>query len=309
MTTSSEADIVPLPPGTVISGKWNGNQYRLEKLIGLGANGRVYLAISNGHYRCAVKLGREAAELQGEANNLAALDGAEKKRTPFLLDVDDAIVGGREIPFYSMRYISGVPVNAYLGEHGSQWVGVIGYRLLERLAQLHEAGWVFGDVKSDNVLVGPYGKVELVDYGGMSAIGRSVRQFTEIYDRGYWTAGGRTADHAYDWFSVAMLWLHALDGKRLMHLTRTLLPQNRHPGELMKLVRSHPRLKPVEGWMENAFAGRFASTRDAAKQWRDALQPAARNAPPAGQVPLWMASLFIATVALSLSAVAVWLFQ
>lgn len=301
--------MVPLPPGTLLRGKWHGKTYRLEKLVGLGANGQVYLATSNGNMKCAVKLGLDAAELQGEANILAALDSAEKKRRPFLLDVDDARIDGRDVPFYIMRYISGVPVNAYVQKHGAQWIGVVGYRLLERLSQLHEAGWVFGDIKSDNVLVSEYGKLELVDYGGMSAIGRSVRQFTEIYDRGYWSAGSRTADSAYDWFSVGMLWLHALDRKRLLHLTKTLLPQNRHPGELMKLVRSHPRLKPLESWMEKAFTGQFADTRDASKQWRDTVQRSQKNKPAAGQVPVWMAGLFAATVVLSLSVAAVWLFQ
>ena len=294
----------------MLRGKWHSRTYRIERLIGLGANGQVYLATSNGYLKCAVKLGLDAADLQSEANNLAALDNAEKKRKPFLLDVDDALIDGREVPFYIMRYVSGVPVNAYLQKHGAQWVGVVGYRLLERLSQLHEAGWVFGDIKSDNVLVGDYGTLELVDYGGMSAIGRSVRQFTEIYDRGYWSAGSRTADSAYDWFSVGMLWLHALDRKRLLQLTKTLLPQNRHPSELMKLVRSHPRLKPLESWMEKAFAGQFADTRDAAKQWRETLQQSqgVKHA-GGGRVPVWMASLFAATVVLSLSVAAVWLFQ
>ncbi|WP_035119502.1 serine/threonine protein kinase [Cohnella panacarvi] len=309
MTTSSDTEVNPLPPGTLLRGKWHGKTYRLEKLIGLGANGQVYLATSNG-YKCAVKLGLDAADLQGEANILAALDHAEKKRRPFLLDVDDALIGGREVPFYIMRFVPGVPVNAFLQKHGAQWVGVVGYRLLERLVQLHEAGWVFGDIKSDNVLVGEYGKLELVDYGGMSAIGRSVRQFTEIYDRGYWSAGGRTADAAYDWFSVGMLWLHALDRKRLLHLTKTLLPQNRNPEELMKLVRSNSRLKPLESWLEKAFSGRFEDTRDAAKQWREAVQhPQKSKSQASGQVPVWMASLFAAAVVLSLSVAAVWLFQ
>jgi serine/threonine protein kinase len=299
----------PLPPGTMLRGKWNGNNYRLERLIGLGANGQVYLATSNGYFRCAVKLGLEAAELQGEANILSALDGTEKKRRPFLFDVDDALLDGKEVPFYTMRYISGVPVKAYVQEYGSQWVGVIGYRLLERLAQIHEAGWVFGDIKSDNVLVGEYGKVELVDYGGMSVIGRSVRQFTEIYDRGYWSAGSRTADAAYDWFSVGMLWLHALDGKRLMQLTSTLLPQNRHPSDLMKLVRSHPRLKPLERWMEKAFTGQFADTKEAAKQWRETLQQSQPAKSAASHVPMWMASLFAVSIVLSVTVAAVWLFQ
>ena len=298
-----------LPKGTEIRGKWNGKTYRLERLLGLGANGQVYLAAAGNRVSCAIKLGLEAAELQGEVNILASLDHFEKGRAPFLLDVDDAEVNGRQIPFYAMKYVPGVPLKEYLKRHGSHWIGVVGYRLLERLAQLHEAGWVFGDVKSDNVLVGDYGRVELVDYGGASAIGRSVRQFTEIYDRGYWSAGSRTADPGYDLFAVGVLWLHALDGKRLVQLSRTLIPQNRHPRELMKLVKSNPRLMPLESWMEKAFAGRFASARESGREWREALREAQKPKAGDDRVPGWMAGLLGAAIVLSTTLAAIWLLQ
>lgn len=306
MTTSSNKK--PLPPGTVITGKWNGKSYRLERLLGLGANGQVYLASIGGRSVYAIKMGLEAAELQGEANILASLDFSEKERRPFLLDVDDALLDGRDVPFYVMRYIPGSPVKIYLRKHGSGWLGVIGYRLLERLTILHEAGWVFGDIKSDNVLVDQYGRVELVDYGGMTAIGRSVRQFTEVYDRGYWSAGGRTADPAYDWFAVAVLWIHALDGKRLMQLSRTLIPQNRHPSELMKLVRTNPRLRPMQGWMQKALEGRFENSRDACIQWRESMRVAHSAEATVPHVPGWMAGLLAASIVLCTS-LAIWLFQ
>ncbi|KIL34963.1 serine/threonine protein kinase [Cohnella kolymensis] len=306
MTTLS--DKKPLPPGTKLVGKWNGKSYHLERLLGLGANGQVYLALAGGRSVCAVKIGLEAAELQGEANILASLNILEKQRRPFLLDVDDAVLDGKDVPFYVMRYIPGSPVKDHLRANGSHWFGVIGYRLLERLAALHEAGWVFGDIKSDNVLVTDYGQVELVDYGGMTAKGRSIRQFTEIYDRGYWSAGTRIADPAYDWFAVAILWLHCFDGKRLTQLSRTLIPQNRHPRELMKLVRSNPRLKPMEAWMDKAFAGRFLDSRDACANWRETIRETHSAKAKASQVPAWMAGLFAASIVLCATA-AVWLFH
>jgi serine/threonine protein kinase len=298
-----------LPLGIEIQGKWNGKRYRLVRLLGLGANGQVYLASSGGQRSCAIKIGLEAAGLQGEANILASLDHADKSRSPFLLDVDDGIVEGKEFPFYAMRYIPGTPVKTYLKKRGTHWMGVVGYRLLDRLDQLHEAGWVFGDVKNDNVLVSEYGRVELVDYGGVSAIGRSVRQFTEIYDRGYWSAGSRVADQAYDCFAVAILWLHVLDGKRLIQLTNTLLPQNRHPRELMKLVRSHSKLKRLEGWMDKALTGKFEDTREASVQWKTAFRGAPRRSSSSEGIPLWMAGLLVASIVLCTSLAAVWLFK
>ncbi|MFC4600591.1 serine/threonine protein kinase [Cohnella hongkongensis] len=305
MTTSSDQEA--LPRGSVIRGIWNGKSYRLERLLGWGSNGQVYLASTGARAYCAVKIGHEAAELQGEVNVLSSLNHSEKGRPPFLLDVDDAVVGGKKIPFYAMRYVPGIPLKAYLKSNGAHWMGVIGYRLLERLAHLHEAGWVFGDIKSDNILVGEYGRVELVDYGGVSAIGRSVRQFTEIYDRGYWSAGSRVADPAYDLFAVGLLWVHALDGKRLVQLTRTLIPQNRHPRELMKLVRTNPKLQPVEGWIEKALTGQFASTRDSTREWREAVRISQLPSPNDDRVPGWMAGLLGAAIVLSTTLAAVWL--
>jgi serine/threonine-protein kinase len=305
--TSSEQRV--LAPGTLVRGKWNGKKYRLEKLLGIGANGQVYLAFW-GHSVCALKFGIEAAEIQAEANVLASLDksGRVPGRSPFLLDVDDFSTEGRDLPFYVMRYVPGSPVRDYLTRQGTGWMGVIGYRLLERLVVLHDAGWVFSDIKSDNVLVHDYGMVALVDYGGVTAIGRGVRQFTEMYDRGYWSAGSRAADPAYDWFAVAMLWLHAVDGKRLLELSHTLLPQNRHPGELMKLVGSHPVLRPYAGWMERAFWGGFVNTREALQEWRLAIRGAERDERN-GRLPAWMKALLAGSVVLCASAAAVWLFH
>ncbi|RIE01680.1 serine/threonine protein kinase [Cohnella faecalis] len=297
-----------MPSGTTVKGIWNGRIYRLERLLGTGANGHVYLA-ANGRSQYAMKLGFEVTDLQGEANVLASLDHAERGRPPFLLDVDDFELNGRKVPFYVMRVVPGMPASAYLSKRGSEWLGVIGHRLLERLSQLHDAGWVFGDIKNENVLVHDYGKVGLVDYGGVTAIGRSVRQFTEIYDRGYWSAGSRTAEPSYDWFAAAMLWVHATDGKRLIRLTETLLPQNRHPRELLKLVRTNPHLRPVETWMERAFAGQFQDTADACLHWRSCLRQADRDALAAsgGKVMGWMTGLFAASLVLFVSAAAVWL--
>ncbi|RUS48737.1 serine/threonine protein kinase [Cohnella sp. AR92] len=297
-----------MSPGTILKGKWNGRKYRLERLLGVGSNGQVYLA-SFGRSFCAVKLGRDASDLQAEANVLASLDHREK-RPPFLLDVDDAVLNGTTLPFYVMQYVPGTPVRTYLRKHGAEWYGIVGYRLLKRLAELHDAGWIFGDVKNDNILVSDYGKIALVDYGGMTASGRAVRQFTEIYDRGYWTAGSRTADPSYDWFSVAVLWIHVLDEKRLLHLTRTLLPQNRDPGELMALVKTNPNLKPMTGWFERALHGRFESTQEAAEAWRTAVhgvQSAKAPSPPL--VPRWMAGVFALSILLCLSLMAIWLFN
>ncbi|MBD2848414.1 phosphotransferase [Paenibacillus sp. IB182496] len=295
-----------LQHGTIIAGKWKGGRYRIERLLGEGANGKVYLVESRGR-RYALKVGADAVDLQSEINGLQALarQGTPREE-PFLVEVDDFRDGrGHEYPFYVMRYVRGKPLADYIAKEGPEWVPLIGYHLLMRLAALHEAGWVFGDLKPDNVLVAEYGRAQLVDYGGVTAIGSGVRQFTEVFDRGYWSAGSRTADPQYDLFSFAVLFIQLVEGKRLDELTRTLLPHSRVPAELLRLAEDHPVLAPARGWLRRALQGEFGSAREAAASWQRELHRA-RVARPAGSGPRWLGGLFVAS-ALLLATTIFWL--
>ena len=40
-------------------------------------------------------------------------------------------------------------------------------------------------------------------------IGRSIKEFTEFFDRGYWGLGSRSAEPSYDLFAVAMIFINA----------------------------------------------------------------------------------------------------
>lgn len=302
MKTSSE---LRLAPGTVVTGKWNRGRYRVERLLGEGANGKVYL-VEHGRRLYAMKVGGDAVDLQSEINALRAL-ASRRRAEPFLLAVDDLVNGdGAEFPFYIMRYVRGSALHEYLQREGADWFPLVGYNLLRKLAELHEAGFVFGDLKRENVLVGEYGRVELVDYGGATAVGKGVRQFTELYDRGFWNAGSRTAEASYDLFSFAVLCLHLFEGRRLLQLSQTVLPQNRSPAELIRLTDRHPMLKPFAGWLKQALQGEFASAREAAAAWQrimygGGVRPARRRS-SAG----WAAGLFACTM-LALVAAIVWM--
>ena len=119
-------------------------------------------------------MGLDAVDLQSEINVLQSI--AKQKQhghEPFLFDVDDLYgPDGKEYPFYIMRYVLGSTLDDYLKQQGSEWFPLVGLNLLGKLAKLHQAGWVFGDLKVENVLVADYGHVELVDYGGVTAVGQ-----------------------------------------------------------------------------------------------------------------------------------------
>ncbi|MFD0717145.1 serine/threonine protein kinase [Paenibacillus sp. GCM10027626] len=295
MTTSFDWS---LPRGAIVKGKWKHGSYRVERLLGEGANGKVYLVESARNWY-AMKIGADAVDLQSEVNVLQSIAQQRKgaRSESYLIDVDDMRASnGKEYPFYIMRYIKGAVLSDYLLKEGTDWFPVVGCNLLGKLAELHSAGWVFGDVKIENVLVASYGRVELVDYGGVTAMGKSVRQFTEIYDRGYWNAGTRVADAQYDLFSFAVLCIQLYEGRRLAQLSAALLPQNRMPEELLKLVAVNPQLKSLSHWLRKALLGEFQHTREAVNSWRQWMNRPGnrRSSAPASR---WIKGLFVASAA------------
>jgi serine/threonine protein kinase len=267
VTTSSN---FTFSPGTVLVGKWKGQKYTVEQLLGEGANGRVYL-VRQGKSTYALKVGYQTLDLQSEVNVLQALSKSKAGQSPFLIDVDDLQVQGEVLPFYVMQYIKGYHIQDYINKHGSDWLYLIGTHLLKQLTELHRFGWVFGDLKLENIIVTDFGKVELIDYGGTTEIGKSVKQFTEIYDRGYWNSGSRSADLGYDLFSMAVLFIILCDSKKRLSSSIPLLPQHREADYLVSIVEDIPALLPLRYVLKNMILQKYSKTEEALEDWKRSL--------------------------------------
>jgi serine/threonine protein kinase len=252
---------------TVLTGKWNKAVYQVERLLGEGANGKVYL-VKRGKRQYALKLGLDAADLQSEVNALKVLSKSNTSFQNYLLDVDDFHYQGADYPFYVMRYIKGQTISDFIRHNGRDWMGLIGLNILRKLVELHERGYVFGDIKVQNMLVCGYGDVELIDFGGVTAKGRSVKQFTEVYDRGYWGAGTRSADEGYDMFAFAVLLISSTETEQRMHGIDKLLPQNRNVQMLIDLLKTNPILEPCMPVLQKALLGHYTSSSQVLAAWR-----------------------------------------
>ncbi|PWW19006.1 serine/threonine-protein kinase [Cytobacillus oceanisediminis] len=240
-------------PGTVIEGKWHRNRYTIVKELGYGANGIVYLAKSQ-NQQVALKMSDNGMSITSEVNVLKSFAKVQGSALgPSLLDVDDWERRSSKISFYVMEYIQGPDLLTFIRQKGPSWTGVLIVQLLSDLEALHKNGWVFGDLKPDNLIVtGPPPKIRTIDVGGTTVQGRAIKEFTEFYDRGYWGLGTRKADPPYDLFAAAMILINTAYPKRFSKSTGDLK-------QLKLMVRQKKELLKYEDVILNALQGNYAS--------------------------------------------------
>ncbi len=252
MAATSKNQAANVPRGTRIRGKWNHQSYLIMKKLGSGALGTVYLADST-KGRVAIKLGTDSMSITSEVNVLKQLSMVQGTILgPFFYEIDDWELNGRRYPFYVMEYINGEPLFTFIERRGYEWLGILMLQLLRDLSALHREGWVFGDLKPDNLLVeGSPPTMRWLDVGGTTAIGRSVKEFTEFFDRGYWGLGTRVAEPSYDLFSVAMIMINAAYPQRFER------PKKESELFLMNKIESNPLLRGYKPILKKALSGKY----------------------------------------------------
>lgn len=247
-----------LKPGDSLHGKWNQNTYRIIKQLGKGANGVVYLARS-ARGQVALKVSDDTMSITSEVNVLKAFSKARSRTMgPSLYDADDMIAGPdkQTISFYAMEYVQGPLLQNYVQKKGEEWISVLMIQLLTDLSILHREGWVFGDLKPDNLIVaGPPAKIRCIDVGGTTKQGRAIKEFTEFFDRGYWGFGSRKAEPAYDLFAVAMIMINCAITQKFK--------KSEHPKEqLLSVIEKNAYLSRYKNVLLSALYGHYSSAEE-----------------------------------------------
>ncbi len=147
------------------------NRYREVSLVGRGGMGQVVIAHDTVLDRqVALKVVRPdrlqspdaAARLAQEARITASLDH------PAIVPVHDAGRTPDGAPFYVMRLVRGRPLSVVLAEtaadarltHLRHVLAVV-----EAIAYAHHRGVVHRDLKPDNIMLGEFGEVQVMDWG------------------------------------------------------------------------------------------------------------------------------------------------
>jgi len=252
---------IELRPGTVITGKWHRKSYFIRKKLGSGTVGAVYLCETSDRKHAALKISDQGTSLTVEVNVLKSLQRVQGNRLgPCLFDVDDwRSPLGITYSFYVMEYLKGTDMNDFIRTRGKEWIGVFMLQLLEDLDRLHQTGWVFGDLKPENLLVvSSPARIRWVDVGGTTQIGRAIKEYTEFYDRGYWGIGTRKAEPSYDLFSFVMVFMQVCYPNRF--------ERGHHPEKtLFKKLDAAHMLKPYHMPLKKALTGKYWSAAEMKK--------------------------------------------
>jgi serine/threonine protein kinase len=271
MMNNSLKNRFKIAPGTIIKGKWHGNRYMIVKELGNGANGIVFLAKA-GHHDVAIKLSDNGMSIISEGNVLKSFAKVQGIALgPSLLDVDDWETRSGKISFYVMEYIHGPDLLTFIRTKGHTWTSILILQLLSDLSQLHHNGWVFGDLKPDNLIVtGPPPKIRCIDVGGTTLHGRAIKEFTEFYDRGYWGLGTRKADPQYDLFAVGMIMMNTAYPKRFTK-------QSGGIQQLKAAIRQKKELHKYEDIILKALEGHYSSAQEMRNDLLRAVGAASSN--------------------------------
>ncbi|MFC4620379.1 protein kinase family protein [Camelliibacillus cellulosilyticus] len=255
MYPSSKKPDFNISSGTIVTGKWHQKHYQILKPLGYGAQGTVFLAHSE-RGRVALKFAHENANVISEVNVLNKFSKVQGKSLgPSLYDVDDWVTDNGSFSFYAMEYINGTPLLDCVRVRGFEWMHVFMLQLLKDLDRLHREGWAFGDLKPENLIVtGPPLTIRWLDVGGITQIGRSIKEYTEFFDRGYWGMGSRKAEPSYDLFACAMILINAATQKRF--------EKDREPDkQLIAMISRIGKLEPYRHILKNALVGDYLNAR------------------------------------------------
>jgi serine/threonine-protein kinase len=159
--------------------------YELLREIGRGGMGVVYLARrADGEYQrqVALKLARAPvfdAALRGRF--LAERDILAALAHPNIAPLFDGGVTEDGLPYFTMEYVDGLPIDAYCDAHRLDVRDRIGLVLCicSAIAAAHRALVVHCDLKPSNVLVTAGGDVKLLDFGIAKLLSPGARYGTD----------------------------------------------------------------------------------------------------------------------------------
>jgi len=195
----------------------------VERILGQGASGRVYRALSSDGSVIALKElqfatvpgAQQIDAFEREAATLKTLHHPSIPRFVASFQEGDGV----QLRLYlAAEFIDGEPLSARIarGPLGESELREVATQVLRVLAYLHKVGVLHRDIKPDNLIVRPGGELVLVDFGSARRLrGSQTHGATLVGTFGYMPTEqlGGTVDATSDLYALGATLLHAATGR------------------------------------------------------------------------------------------------
>jgi serine/threonine-protein kinase len=232
--------------------------FRVEKLLGRGGMGEVYLATQlslNRPVALKVLLSAYASNpnylsrLRTEATAVAKLNHPNIVHVYTLDSVDD-------IHFIAMEYVQGTNLREYIVKKGALDLPLalsIMRQTAQAIGAAGELGLIHRDIKPENILMTRKGRVKVADFGLCRDLDETnahvtqtgVTMGTPLYMSPE-QAQGHAIDHRSDLYSLGVTYYHMLTGVGPFHAENAVALALKHVREQPRSMLVHRADLPVE---------------------------------------------------------------
>ncbi len=192
--------------GEILKGKWNKNRYQVLKKLGHGGVGAVYkVKDENGRVK-ALKISDDMNSITREYENMKKIKML--KIIPKIYEIDDYKKAGDVFYFFILDYIEGYNLKQITKVKQVPYRDVISIALviLKNLKVIYDCGYIYSDVKLENIMIDKRDKkIYLVDFGGLADKSLGFKEYTPTYNSVSWGITNKNNHSTSMVFSVNML--------------------------------------------------------------------------------------------------------
>lgn len=163
--------------------------YRLIRLIGSGANGRVYLAHTNEQQSVAIKVPNvwlTAEQLQRFRHEAELLKRLQHEAIAKIIEVGTHQVQQQAMPHIVMEFVDGTDIKTHCQNNQMNQQGRVRLMLkvLDAIQHAHQNRVIHRDLKPDNIVVDANGNPKVIDFGIATLSPDATQAMTQLTQTG-----------------------------------------------------------------------------------------------------------------------------